>query len=100
MSENNKLNIDNVSNLARLNLVDSEKKGLERDLKNILNYIKKLDEIDTKSVEATSHVLNIENVYREDTVSNSGAAADVLKVLPDSRKEGNFFKVPKVIEDN
>lgn len=93
-------NITDVANLARLNLTERDKKSLEEDLSKIITYIEKLNELDTTSVEATSHVLNIENVYREDKVVDSASAKEVLKVLPDSRKNDNFFKVPKVIEDN
>jgi len=100
MSKQRKFNIDNILNLARLNLNNKEKQNLTKDLDNILTYIEKLNELDTTSVEATSHVLNIENVYRDDSVLNTGTAAYMLHVLPDLRKEGKFFKVPKVIEDN
>ena len=100
MRKQRKFNIDNICNLARLNLNNKEKQNLTKDLDNILTYIEKLNELDTTSVEATSHVLNIENVYRDDSVLNTGTAAYILHALPDSRKEGKFFKVPKVIEDN
>ena len=70
------------------------------DLKNILSYVEKLNSLDIDSVEPTSHVLNIENVYREDVVEETSAAKSVLAVLPDGRKQDTFFKVPKVIEDN
>jgi len=93
-------NIDTIASLACLNLNKDEKSSLTKDLKNILSYVEKLDSLDTESVAATSHVLNIENVYREDTVCNVHAAADILAQLPPQRKEEKFFKVPKVIEDN
>ena len=99
MSANSKLNIDSVSHLARVKLSNQEKKALIKDLNNILVYIEKLGEIDTSAVEATSHVLNIENVYRDDVVSPSRTAYDVLHVLPHTRKNNSFFKVPKIIED-
>ena len=94
------LNIDNVAQLARLSLTKDEKVSLTNDLQKILTYVEKLDTLDTSKIEATSHVLDIENVYREDTVSDTNAAFDVIKALPDSRKDGKFFKVPKVIEES
>lgn len=99
MSAHSKLNVDTVSNLARLKLSNQEKKAITKDLNNILVYIEKLGELDTASIEATSHVLNIENVYRDDSVSHSRTAPDVLHVLPHTRKNDPFFKVPKIIED-
>jgi len=94
-----KFNITTLSNLARINLSAEEKSSLTGDLEKILDYVDKLDELDTSDIEPTSHVLNIENVYREDRVVNQRTADEVLKVLPGERKEGRFFQVPKVIED-
>jgi len=95
-----KFDITTLSNLARINLSDEEKGALSQDLENILEYVDKLGEIDTSSVEPTSHVLNIENVYREDESTKTSAADAVLEVLPENRKEGRFFKVPKIIADS
>ena len=100
MSKSQKINIDKIAHLARINLTEEEKAGLNQDLTKILSYVEKLDTLKTDNVDATSHVLNIENVYREDEVNTIGAAANVLDVLPENRKEGSFFKVPKVIEEN
>jgi len=94
-----KFDIKTLSKLARIHLSEKDEMQLANDLRNILTYVEKLDELDTSQLEATSHVLNIENVFREDIVSDQAVAKDVLAVLPDERKEGQFFKVPKVIED-
>ena len=93
-----KLDIKKVADLARLTLSTEEKGKLEKDLNNILSYIEKLNSLQTKGIPSTSHVLDIENVYRNDTVSNTSAAQEVLDALPQHRKENNFFKVPKVID--
>ena len=85
-----------VANLARLALTDQEAKRLGKQLNDILDYINKLNEVDTKNVEPTSHVLPLENVEREDIVRPSLPIGEVLKNAPS--KEGNFFKVPKIIE--
>ncbi len=92
-----KFDINTLSNLARISLSDEEKESLSKDLNNILEYVDTLNELDTSSIEPTSHVLNIEDVYREDKAVKTGAASKVLEVLPEHRKEGSFFKVPKVI---
>ena len=94
-----KININKVSSLARIQLTDEEKVSLSADLEKIVSYVEKLSELDTSSVEATSHVLNLEDVYRKDKVESSDAAAKVLNVLPESRKHETFFKVPKVIDN-
>jgi aspartyl-tRNA(Asn)/glutamyl-tRNA(Gln) amidotransferase subunit C len=90
------INIDKVAELARLNLKAEEKKKLSQDLGAILEYVKKLDKLDTSKVEPTSHVLNMENVFRADEVKSSNAAEKALEHAP--LTEGPFFKVPKIVQ--
>ena len=88
-------NIVKVAELARLNLKPEEKQKLEKDLGAILDYVKKLDKLDTSKVEPTSHVLDLENVYRKDEVKPTDAADKALKHAPHAA--GHFFKVPKIV---
>ena len=87
--------IERIAELARLNLKPEEKQKLEKDLGAILDYVKKLDKLDTKNVEPTSHVLNMENVFRPDEVKPSEAAEKALEHAPQA--DGRFFKVPKIV---
>ncbi len=89
------INIDKIAELARLNLKPEEKQRLAKDLGAILDYVKKLDKLDTSKVEPTSHVLNMENVFRADEVKPSNAAEKALEHAPQT--EGSFFKVPKIV---
>ena len=89
-------NIDHVAKLARLNLKPDEKKKLEKDLDSILEYVKTLSKLDTENVEPTCHVMDLENVFRKDEVKTSDAAKKALEHAP--QREGNFFKVPKVVQ--
>ncbi len=92
-------NIDALAELARIHLNASEKEDLEKDLQNILKYIEQIKGLPTDLIEPTSHVLAIENVFREDiVVEDASAAKKILKALPDSSKDASFFRVPKVIE--
>jgi aspartyl-tRNA(Asn)/glutamyl-tRNA(Gln) amidotransferase subunit C len=88
--------IERVAELARLNLKPEEKQKLEKDLGAILAYVQKLSTLDTKDVEPTSHVLNLENVFRADTVKTSDAAQKALEHAP--QVDGPFFKVPKIVQ--
>ncbi len=88
--------IERVAELARLNLKPEEKEKLAKDLGAILAYVQKLDALDTKAVEPTSHVLDMENVFRADEVKPSDAAAKALEHAPQT--EGPFFKVPKIVQ--
>jgi len=87
--------IERVAELARLNLKPEEKQKFEKELGAILDYVKKLDALDTKDVEPTSHVLNMENVFRADEVKPSDAADKALEHAPNA--DGRFFKVPKIV---
>ena len=87
--------IERIAELARLNLKPEEKQKLGKDLGAILDYVKKLDALDTSKVEPTSHVLNMENVFRADEAKPSNAAEKALEHAPET--EGSFFKVPKIV---
>ena len=88
--------IEQIAELARLSLKPEEKAKLQKDLESILAYVEQLKAVSTDHVEPTSHALNLENVFREDKARPSEVRDDVLKHAP--TREGNFFKVPKVIE--
>lgn len=90
------MNIDQVALLARIKLREDEKKSLSQDLEKILDYVKKLNELDTSQTPPTSHALALENVFRPDAVNPQHVRDEALEHAPD--REGNFFKVPKVIE--
>jgi len=92
-------NINTLAALARIRLTEEEKKTLAGDLANILTYIQQLQELTLDDIPPMSHVLDLENVFREDVVTENQAIAEkVLSVLPAPSKDGRFFRVPKVIE--
>ena len=86
-----------IGKLAKISLKEEEIENLSKELDQILAYIAKLNQLDTSNTPPTSHVLDLSNVFREDTVRPSLAQGDVLKNAPS--KFGDFFKVPKVIEE-
>lgn len=88
--------IGKIAELARLNLRPEEAKKFEKELEAILGYVKNLDSLNTQSIEPTSHVLNLENVFRKDEVKPSSVRDEVLQHAPST--EGKFFKVPKVVD--
>ena len=90
------LDIEKIAELARLTLKPEEKAKLQKDLGAILAYVEQLKAVPTDQVEPTSHVLNLENVFRRDAIRPSDIREDVLKHAP--HREGNFFKVPKIID--
>ncbi|NIA17374.1 MAG: Asp-tRNA(Asn)/Glu-tRNA(Gln) amidotransferase subunit GatC [Planctomycetes bacterium] len=86
-----------VAKLARLDLTDDEVVSFSSELSAILEYIEKLNELDTESTEPLAHCLPIRNVFRDDTVGASLKAEDVLKNAPERVDE--FFKVPRILDE-
>ncbi len=91
-----KKEVEYVAHLARLRLKPEDAEKFTSQLDQILTYFEKLQELDTSEIEPTSHPIPIVNAFREDEVKPSLDIEDVLANAPD--KEGNFFKVPKIIE--
>lgn len=87
--------VDHIAQLARLEFPESEKETLTHQMNDILLHIEKLNELDTTNVEPLSHVIELENVFREDEARPSLSADEALKNAP-SRVD-DFFTVPKVI---
>ena len=89
-----------VAELAYLDLSETELETYRRQVDEILEYIGKLNELDTSSVEPMAQVLADDQAadatMREDIVVPSGVAHDVLGQAPDP--EPPYFRVPKVIE--
>lgn len=87
---------DHIARLARLKLTEPEKERLGGHLNTIIQYIGKLDELDTSEVEPTSHVLPIENVFREDDLGAGLPSGDDYLSLSPAQKKGHY-EVPKII---
>ena len=88
--------IEHIAVLARLSLSEEEKDLFGSQLSSLLDYMEKLNELDTRDIEPTSHVLSLHNVMREDTLTSSIPREDALMNAP-SRTE-KFYRVPKIIE--
>jgi aspartyl-tRNA(Asn)/glutamyl-tRNA(Gln) amidotransferase subunit C len=85
--------IEYVGILAKLELSEQEKEKAKSDMGRMLDYIDKLGELDTSGVEPMSHVFLVENVFREDVVTNTDTREDLLKNAP-QQKDG-MFMVPR-----
>ena len=88
--------VEHVAKLARLEFSEQEKEKLTQQLSNILTYVEKLGELDTKGVEPTSHVLDIKNVMRDDVIAGSLPQDRALANAPE--KAAGHYKVPLIIE--
>lgn len=87
--------VEHVALLARLNFSEEELEAFTRQLGDILESIKKLEELDTTDVEPMAHVLPVHNVFREDEVKEGIQRDAALEGAPEV-EEGQF-KVPKIV---
>ena len=88
--------IEYVGILAKLELSEEEKEQAKKDMANMLDYIDTLNELDTSEVEPMSHVFPVNNVFREDVVTNGDDRDEILVNAPEA-KEGAFV-VPKTFD--
>jgi aspartyl-tRNA(Asn)/glutamyl-tRNA(Gln) amidotransferase subunit C len=88
--------VQRIATLARLRLTAEEEARLTEQLGNILQYMGKLNQLDTSGIEPFSHVADMINPMREDIVTNQPNAEALLANAP--AKENTFFQVPKIIE--
>lgn len=92
-----KINVKHVAKLANLPLEPKEEKKFEKQLSEILSYVEKLKEVDTKNVEITSQVTGLENVTRKDEAAPSLTQEETLSGT--KSQHNGFFKVPAILED-
>jgi aspartyl-tRNA(Asn)/glutamyl-tRNA(Gln) amidotransferase subunit C len=90
--------VRHAAKLSRLNLSDEQIRIYTGQLEAVLEYVKKLDELDTKGIEPTAHAVPLQNVFRKDEARPGIGVEKVLQNAPDA--EMPFFKVPKVLEDS
>ena len=86
-----------VAKLSRLDLTEDEVQEFTGQLSAILDYVEKMNELDTTGVEPLAHCLPVSNVLREDSAKESLGTEKVLANAPQSDDE--FFKVPKILDD-
>ncbi len=88
--------IEYVGILAKLELTDEEKEAAKKSMGEMLDYIDKLNELDTTGVEPMSHVFQVQNVFREDVVTNGDESEKTLQNAPGVKD--NMFVVPRTFD--
>ena len=91
-----KQEVEYVANLARLELSEAQKEKFAGQLGEILQYVEKLNDLDTSEVEPMLHAIAQQNVWREDVTGQSLPRKEALQNAPED-SEG-CFKVPRIIE--
>ena len=87
--------IEYVGILAKLELSPLEREEAKKDMGRMLDYIDKLNELDTTGVEPMSHAFAVENVFREDEVTGGDGSEEMLRNAP--ARKGDMFAVPNVM---
>ena len=88
--------VDRIAMLSRLELDEATRREMAGQLGRVVEYFKKLDELDTEGVEPMCHPGRLVNVFREDAPGVSVDREDALANAPDRTR--GFFRVPRVIE--
>ena len=88
--------IEYVGILAKLELSGQEREQAKKDMGRMLDYIDKLGELDTEGVEPMSHVFPVNNVFREDVVTNGDMREEILKNAPEEKN--GMFAVPRTFD--
>ncbi|HOJ30703.1 MAG TPA: Asp-tRNA(Asn)/Glu-tRNA(Gln) amidotransferase subunit GatC [bacterium] len=95
MSNIDRKTVDYLAKLARIKIEDGEMEKIILDLKNILDYISQLNQLNTENIQPANHVLSFTNVCRKDETKSSLSVDQVMKNAPE--KIDNLFRVPKII---
>ena len=95
MEINNKL-IQDIAKLSKLKFDDSAEEKMKADLEKMLDFVDKLNEIDTEGIDPLIYMSEEINVLREDKVTEETSQEDALKNAPE--KDSDYFKVPTVLK--
>jgi aspartyl-tRNA(Asn)/glutamyl-tRNA(Gln) amidotransferase subunit C len=89
--------VDKLARLSMLEFDSGEKAAIKKDLERMLDFVEKLNEVDTTGVEPLIFVNPETNVFRPDEVTESLTQAQALKNAP--KHDSFYFKVPKVVDN-
>lgn len=95
MKVNNKL-VEHLAHLSRLDFDDVSKEKMKYDFEKILDFVAKLEEIDTSDVVPLAYISSEMNVLREDKIEHPLTQKEALKNAP--AKDTDYIRIPKVID--
>ena len=90
--------VDEIAHLARLEFNEESKPEILNDMNRMLSFVDKLNELDTSNVEPLFYINDEKNVHRPDVPEETITQKEALKNAP--RKDSDYFKAPKVIDQN
>lgn len=86
--------VRHIAKLARISLSEKEEEKFQRELASILEYISKLQEVDTEGVEALEQVTDLKNSFREDTREKKNVSPEALLFCSPLSIEGREIQTP------
>ena len=95
MASLTRADVEHVAYLARLGLTEAELVGFEGQLNHILDQYAKLAELDTSAIPPTAQTIELENILRDDVVTESLPVEAVLANAP--ARAGDFIVVPPIL---
>ncbi|MBL4703434.1 MAG: Asp-tRNA(Asn)/Glu-tRNA(Gln) amidotransferase subunit GatC [Flavobacteriales bacterium] len=87
--------VDKIAVLSKLKFEGEAKENIKSDMNKMLEFVSKLDEIDTEGVQPLVYMTDELNVLREDDARNTLTQKEALKNAP--KKDSDYFRVPKVL---
>jgi len=91
----NKLKVEKLAKLSRLNFNDQEIDAMISDLEEMLKFVDKLNEINTDDISPLTHIHGANNIYRNDYPKNLDIKTKILENAPNHNSD--YIKVPKVL---
>jgi aspartyl-tRNA(Asn)/glutamyl-tRNA(Gln) amidotransferase subunit C len=88
--------LQKIAHLARLEFDEKNSEVMMQDMTNMVNFVEKLNEVDTTGVEPLTTMSHEINALREDEVKPHLPHEEALKNAP--KKDADYFRVPKVLE--
>ena len=88
--------IRKMAHLARLSFPEADLARYTEKVSSILEYVKQLEEIDTKNIEPMSHAIEVTGWLRDDVIAKPMLAQEIITVAPE--RDGMFYQVPRVID--
>tara|TARA_B100000029_G_scaffold120933_1_gene114288 strand:- start:3195 stop:3482 length:288 start_codon:yes stop_codon:yes gene_type:complete len=88
--------VKKIATLSKVKVKDSEIDRFSTDLSKIINWVEKLNEVDTKDITPVANPSDIKIPFRKDEINDGKIEEKILKNAPE--KKGGYFIVPKVVE--
>lgn len=88
--------VEHAAKLARIEITANEKEIYSKQLSSILEYVDKLNEIDTENIDPVTHTSGLNSIMRADVVHGCNVQEDLIEAAPESEKD--MIKVKAVLK--